>query len=214
MSSSTIRRVLAKNVKKETYSMQGFVRAGTPWVGGDIKKGDVFSWGSAKALNEDYIKFEKEVWKPIAMRSVMSSNQYGWYITEITQKNELLKTEKELFDIENKSKLDLDASSGKLQKLQTQLNNLINEIGTYIDSDRKLSKEIFEELKQLINKITSSQEEYAIYFGKNETIKSDSIKRKERISNIEKELENWKDIKINSEKMIFELTERRKKLRI
>ena len=91
MSSSTIRRVLAKNVKKETYSMQGFVRAGTPWVGGDIKKGDVFSWGSAKALNDDYIKFEKEVWKPIAMRSVMSSNQYGWYITEITQKNELLK---------------------------------------------------------------------------------------------------------------------------
>ena len=55
------------------------------------KKGDVISWGSAKALNEDYIKFEKEVWKPIAMRSVMSSNQYGWYITEITQKNELLK---------------------------------------------------------------------------------------------------------------------------
>ena len=91
MSSSTIRRVLAKNVKKETYSMQGFVRAGTPWVGGDIKKGDVISWGSAKALNDDYIKFEKEVWKPIAMRSVMSSNQYGWYITEITQKNELLK---------------------------------------------------------------------------------------------------------------------------
>ena len=90
MSSSTIKRVLAKNVKKETYSMQGFVIDGTPWVGGDIKKGDVFSWGSAKALNEDYIKFEKEVWKPIAMRSVMSSNQYGWYITEITQKNELI----------------------------------------------------------------------------------------------------------------------------
>ena len=132
----------------------------------------------------------------------------------LEEKNELLKTEKELFDIENKSKLDLDASSGKLQKLQTQLNNLINEIGTYIDSDRKLSKEIFEELKQLINKITSSQEEYAIYFGKNETIKSDSIKRKERINNIDQELENWKDLKLNSEKMILELNERRKKLSI
>ena len=132
----------------------------------------------------------------------------------LEEKNELLKTEKELFDIENKSKLDLDASSGKLQKLQTQLNNLINEIGTYIDSDRKLSKEIFEELKQLINKITSSQEEYAIYFGKNETIKSDSIKRKERINNIDKELENWKDLKLNSEKMVLELNERRKKLSI
>ena len=132
----------------------------------------------------------------------------------LEEKNELLKTEKELFDIENKSKLDLDASSGKLQKLQAQLDNLINEIGTYIDSDRKLSKEIFEELKQLINKITSSQEEYAIYFGKNETIKSDSIKRKERINNIDKELENWKDLKLNSEKMVLELNERRKKLSI
>ena len=132
----------------------------------------------------------------------------------LEEKNELLKTEKELFDIENKSKLDLDASNGKLQKLQTQLNNLISEIGTYIDNDRKLSKEIFEELKKLINKITSSQEEYAIYFGKNETIKSDSIKRKERINNIDQELENWKDLKLNSEKMVLELNERRKKLSI
>ena len=132
----------------------------------------------------------------------------------LEEKNELLKTEKELFDIENKSKLDLDASNGKLQKLQTQLNNLISEIGTYIDNDKKLSKEIFEELKQLINKITSSQEEYAIYFGKNETIKSDSIKRKERINNIDQELENWKDLKLNSEKMVLELNERRKKLSI
>ena len=132
----------------------------------------------------------------------------------LEEKNELLRTEKELLDIENKSKLDLDASNGKLQKLQTQLNNLISEIGTYIDNDRKLSKEIFEELKQLINKITSSQEEYAIYFGKNETIKSDSIKRKERINNIDQELENWKDLKLNSEKMVLELNERRKKLSI
>ena len=132
----------------------------------------------------------------------------------LEEKNELLKTEKELFDTENKSKLDLDSSSGKLKQLQNKLDNLISEIGTYIDTDRKLSKEIFEELKMLVNKITSSQEEYAVYFGKNETIKSDSIKRKERISNIDQELENWKDLKLNSEKMILELTERRKKLNI
>ncbi len=132
----------------------------------------------------------------------------------LEEKNELLKTEKELFEIENKSKLDLDLSSGKLNDLKNKLDNLISEIGTYIETDRKLSKEIFEELKKLINMITSSQEEYAIYFGKNETIKSDSIKRKERISNIDQELENWKDLKLNSEKMILELTDRRKKLSI
>ena len=132
----------------------------------------------------------------------------------LEEKNELLKTEKELFEIENKSKLDLDLSSGKLNDLKNKLDNLISEIGTYIETDRKLSKEIFEELKKLVNMITSSQEEYAIYFGKNETIKSDSIKRKERISNIDQELENWKDLKLNSEKMILELTDRRKKLNI
>ena len=76
----------------------------------------------------------------------------------LEEKNELLKTEKELFDIEEKSKLDLQISSGKLKELQIKLENLISEIETYIDTDRKLSKEIFGELKQLINKITSSQE--------------------------------------------------------
>jgi len=130
----------------------------------------------------------------------------------LEEKNELLKTEKELLQTESKSKLDLDSSSGKLKELQKKLDNLISEIETYIDSDRKLTKDLFEELKLLVSKITSSQEEYAIYFGRNETIKSDSIKRKERIKNIDQELENWKDLKLNSEKMILELTERRKKL--
>ncbi len=130
----------------------------------------------------------------------------------LEEKNELLKTERELFETESRSKLDLDTSSNKLKDLQSKLDNLISEIGTYIDSDRKLSKEIFEELKLLINRITASQEEYAIYFGKNETIKSDSIKRKERIKNIDQELENWKDLKLNSEKMLLELTARKGKL--
>ena len=39
----------------------------------------------------------------------------------LEEKNELLKTEKELFDIENKSKLDLDASSRKLQKITNSI---------------------------------------------------------------------------------------------
>ena len=130
----------------------------------------------------------------------------------LEEKNELLKTEKELFETESRSKLDLDSSNSKLKELQNKLDNLIKEIETYIDSERRLTKDIFQELKNLINKITSSQEEYAIYFGKNETIKSDSIKRKERIKNIDQELENWKDLKLNSEKMILELNQRRKKI--
>ena len=119
-----------------------------------------------------------------------------------------------MLEIETKSKSDLNLANEKLKDLQNKLDNLISEIESYIDSDKRLSRSIFEDLKNLLNQITSSQEEYAIYFGRNETIKSDSIKRNERISNIDKELENWKDLKLNSEKMIIELMERRKKIEL
>merc|ERR1712147_385404 len=65
-----------------------------------------------------------------------------------------------------------------------------------------------------VNQITSSQEQYATTYGKNETIKSDSIKRKERIKNIDIELENWKNLKNNSEKMLKELNDRKNKVKL
>ena len=63
-----------------------------------------------------------------------------------------------------------------------------------------------------MDKITSAHENYATNYSKNETVKSDSIKRKERIKNIDIELENWKNLKSNSEKMIFELQDRKDKI--
>ena len=67
-------------------------------------------------------------------------------------------------------------------------------------------------LKELVSDINKSQEKYAISFGKNQMIRSDSIKRKERIRSIDKELENWKDLKLNSEKMLLELNNRKNKI--
>ena len=73
-----------------------------------------------------------------------------------------------------------------------------------IDSGKKITKDHFQKLKRLISQITSSQEKYALSLGKNESMKNDSIKRKERIKNIDLELENWKNLKTNSEKMTIE----------
>ena len=67
--------------------------------------------------------------------------------------------------------------------------------------------------KIFIDEITTLQEKYADNYGKNEAIKSDSIKRKERIKNIDIELENWKALKSNSEKMIIELTQRKDRIK-
>ena len=128
------------------------------------------------------------------------------------EKNELLITEKQLIETETVSTQNVKRSRGSLKDLQDQLEKLINTIEGYIDSDKKLTKELFAELKEIVNKITLSQEDYATIYGKNESIKSDSIKRKERIKNIDTELENWKNLKSNSEEMLRELNLRKLKI--
>jgi chromosome segregation protein len=128
------------------------------------------------------------------------------------EKEELLKTENKLLDVETSSSKELKLSKAQLDGLQTQLDEMLNQIEKDIDEDKKLSKDSFRSLKQLVKKITSSQEEYAEKFGKDKSIQSDSIKRKERIKNIDTELENWINLKSNSEKMILELSNRKNKL--
>jgi chromosome segregation protein len=99
-----------------------------------------------------------------------------------------------------------------LNNLKTELNKSIDQIEDLIDNDNKISKDVFKNLKSIINKITRAQEEYALASAKNEVVKNDSFKRKERIKNIDLELENWKNLKTNSEKMTIELNNRKNKI--
>ena len=128
------------------------------------------------------------------------------------EKDALLKTENELLTVETNSTKELKESKNLLDGLQSQLDSMLDQIEKDIDEDKKLLKETFRELKQLVKKITSSQEEYAEKYGKDRSIQSDSIKRKERIKNIDVELKNWRNLKSNSEKMNSELSNRKDKL--
>ena len=128
------------------------------------------------------------------------------------EKEELLKTENELLVVETSSYKELRTSKAQLDNLQVQLDTVLDQIERDIDEDKKLSKESFWELRQLVKKITLSQEDYAEKFGKDKSIQSDSIKRKERIKNIDVELENWRNLESNSEKMTSELSDRKNKL--
>ncbi len=130
------------------------------------------------------------------------------------EKEDLLNTENKLIDVETKSSNELQLSKSELNKLQNHLDVMLDQIEKDIDSGKKFSKETFRELKLLVKKITLSQEKYAEKYGKNKSIESDSIKRKERIKNIDIELENWRNLKINSEKMISELIDRKNKIQI
>ena len=128
------------------------------------------------------------------------------------EKEELLKTENELANVETNSSKELKISKSKLDDLQSQLDKILDKIEKDIDDGKKLSKKDFSELRHIVKKITTSQEEYAEKYGKDKSIQSDSIKRKERIKNIDVELENWRNLKTNSEKMISELSDRKNKL--
>ena len=132
----------------------------------------------------------------------------------LKEKEELLKTENKLIEVETSSFKELNISKSNLNSLQQQLDDLLNRIENYIDQEKKLTKQVFQELKELVKKITLSQEEYAEKYGKNKSIQSDSIKRKERIKNIDIELENWRNLKSNSTKMISELNERNNKIKL
>ncbi len=130
----------------------------------------------------------------------------------LQEKEELLKTENKLLEVESSSSKELKISKAELDSLQVQLEKTLDQIERDIDEDKRLTKESFGELRKLVKKITNSQEDYAEKFGKDKSIQSDSIKRKERIKNIDVELENWRNLKTNSKKMNSELTNRKNKL--
>ena len=86
------------------------------------------------------------------------------------EKEDLLNTENKLLEVETTSSKELLSSKSQLNQLQNQLDLMLDQIEKDIDKDIKLSKETFKNLKQLVKKITLSQEDYAEKYGKNKSI--------------------------------------------
>ena len=93
-----------------------------------------------------------------------------------------------------------------LEECQINLSFLIQKINNEDDED-KISKigSKNEDIKKL-------QENYADSYSKNQGIKKESIKRNERIKTIETEIESWKNLLSNSERMVNQLNDRKNKL--
>ena len=101
----------------------------------------------------------------------------------------------------------------QIQKARENLNN-INVSLSYII--QKISEGNDDEGITKINSrnetIKKLQQEYTISYSKNQSIKDESTKRKERINNIDTEIESWKNLLVNSEKMVIQLADRKEKL--
>ena len=103
--------------------------------------------------------------------------------------------------LENETHSDGELKKIK-QKLQTEIENLKKLIR---ESKNTEAISLLESCKVIID-------DYADSYSKNQTIKKESIKRLERISKIDTELESWKKLFLQSEKMLNQLEIRKQKI--
>ena len=115
-------------------------------------------------------------------------------LSEIEQSKKLINSG----DITEASKL-IDLSIDKLKSLISKFENFSEKNG-------------IEEISQSNKKIRNLQDLYASSLSKNQSIKSDGIKRKERTTNIDSEIDRWQNLNLNSEKMLSELNLRKGKI--
>ena len=115
-------------------------------------------------------------------------------LSEIEQSKKLINSG----DITEASKL-IDLSIDKLKSLILKFENFSEKNG-------------IEEISQSNKKIRNLQDLYASSLSKNQSIKSDGIKRKERTTNIDSEIDRWQNLNLNSEKMLSELNLRKGKI--
>ncbi len=115
------------------------------------------------------------------------------------EKHELIEIDSKYYETEKQSKEDLDNTKNKLKIEIDKVKELINAQ----KNDEAIT--VLDNCKTII-------EAYADSYSKNQNIKKESVKRNERIKIIETEIESWKNLLINSEKMINELNERKQKL--
>jgi len=114
------------------------------------------------------------------------------------EKHELIEIDSKYYETEKQSNEDLDTTKNKLKVEIDKVKELINAQ----KNDEAIT--VLDNCKIII-------EEYADSYSKNQSVKKESIKRNERIKIIEKEIESWKNLLTNSEKMINELNDRKKK---
>ena len=146
---------------------------------------------STEALDVEQKKLEK-ISKNLSLNN--SGKNFISYLSNINQ------------SLEN-AKLQIEKNDN--QKAKTVIDDVLVSIKSEVKRlESTTSESSTEEINELTKKIKLAQKNYAYSLSKYESIKTETIKRQERIKNIETEIQNWKNLSFNSEKMSKELHER------
>ena len=115
---------------------------------------------------------------------------------------------------QNLEKIKKEAENNEYQNAKSIIENTIDTNKEEIKRLESITQESStDEIVELTNTIKYAQEKYASALSKHESIKTETIKRQERIKNIETEIQNWKNLRFNSEKMAKELYDRIDKIK-
>ena len=114
------------------------------------------------------------------------------------EKRELVEIDSKYYETEKQSYRDLKDTDNKLKFSINKIKELIN-----LNKRQDALKEI-EKLEVVV-------QSYAEDYSKNQNIKNESIKRSERIENIDKEIDSWKKLLFKSQDTIKQLLTRKNK---
>ena len=131
-------------------------------------------------------------------------------ISNLNSSENVLIIKDSVVEIENSKKLIADNNINEASKL---IDSCINKLKNLLLKFENFSeKKGIEEIGNSNKKIKNLQTLYASSLSKNQSIKNEGIKRKERILNIEGEIDRWKNLNLSSEKMLNELNSRKNKI--
>ena len=155
---------------------------------------------SNKDLEEAKLRLKSEQDKMDALLQSLNSEILQKNIKVINSAKDLIEKAKNLIS-ENKNKEALNT----LEECKINLSYLSMKVKNIESND------LITTLTSKSDQIKRLQEDYAETYSKNKNIKKESIKRNERIKIIDQEIESWRNLLNNSEKMVIELNERKNK---
>ena len=164
-----------------------------------------------KSLDEENIRIQDEienVKKSLQTIDDDISREKGIVIDANSNEKRLKEEKSELIEIDSKYYQTEKQSNEDLENSKNKLKSEIDKIKQLINSQKN---------DDAIKSLDACQfviEEYADSYSKNQNIKRESVKRNERIAIIDKEIESWKNLLSNSEKMVAELSDRKNKLNV
>ena len=167
-------------------------------------------------INQEIEKLKKDIkltYNDINREKEIIANSTNNEERLIGEKDEILVIEKNYYEIEKKATDDYKSSLSNLNKARENLKTFFGKLINIIKTKESAKEEdLSAEFEKNLSNIEDGQEKYASRFGKYDLVKQEAIKRKERLSNIDKEVKNWRDLKENSSNKLEELKEKLKML--